>query len=197
MRIELRNDSVVIDGYVNAVARDSRPIRDKATGSRFVEQIVPGVFRRALEKNHVDLLLDHDEKRNLGSTETNLTLCEDEIGLRAHAEITDPEVIEKARKKKLRGWSFGFREKDASEEELQNGMKRRYVEEMELVEVSLIDEKKTPCYRGTSVEVRATGDEVIQSDVVEVRATYAEMQEKRAPVDYKKYKDRIKELEEK
>ena len=26
MRIEIRNDSVLIDGYVNAVARDSRPM---------------------------------------------------------------------------------------------------------------------------------------------------------------------------
>ena len=28
MRIEIRNDSVLIDGYVNAVARDSRPMLD-------------------------------------------------------------------------------------------------------------------------------------------------------------------------
>ena len=42
MRIELRADSVLIEGYVNAVARDSRPMRDRDTGQRFVEQIVPG-----------------------------------------------------------------------------------------------------------------------------------------------------------
>ena len=51
MRIELRADSVLIEGYVNAVARDSRPMRDRDTGQRFVEQIVPGAFRRALEQN--------------------------------------------------------------------------------------------------------------------------------------------------
>ena len=39
MRIELRADSVVIEGYVNAVARDSRPMRDRKTGKRFVEQL--------------------------------------------------------------------------------------------------------------------------------------------------------------
>ena len=44
MRIEIRNDSVLIDGYVNAVGRDSRPMRDRKTGERFVEQIVPGAF---------------------------------------------------------------------------------------------------------------------------------------------------------
>ena len=139
MRIELRADSVLIEGYVNAVARDSRPMRDKDTGQRFVEQIVPGAFRRALEQNEVDLLLDHDNNRKLGSTQTNLSLTEDAIGLKARAEITDPEVIQKAREKKLRGWSFGFHELDASEEDMPNGMKRRFVEDMKLVEVSPID----------------------------------------------------------
>ena len=110
MRVEIRSSKVIIDGYVNAVGRDSRPIRDRITGERFVEQIVPGAFKRALERNEVKLLLNHDENRVLGSTETNLTLYEDEIGLRAHAEVDDAEVVEKARLKKLRGWSFGFKE---------------------------------------------------------------------------------------
>lgn len=196
MQIELRNDKVVIDGYVNAVARDSRPIRDKNTGERFVEQIVPGAFRRALERNEVKLLLNHDENRALGSTQENLTLYEDDIGLRAHAEVDDPEVIEKARKKKLRGWSFGFREEGASEETMANGMKRRFVEDLELVEVSIIDERKIPCYRGTSIEARAEGKELITTEMLEVRASYVERKEDAPPADYSRYKNRIKELEE-
>ena len=196
MRIELRNDKVVIDGYVNAVARDSRPIRDRTTGERFVEQIVPGAFKRALECNEVLLLLNHDENRQLGSTATNLTLYEDEIGLRAHAEIEDAEVIKKARMKKLRGWSFGFKERGASEETMPSGMKRRFVEDMELVEVSIIDERKMPCYRGTSIEARAEGNEVITSDVVTTRADYVEEKKEPETVDYSRYKNRIKELEE-
>lgn len=195
MRIELRADSVLIEGYVNAVARDSRPMRDKGTGQRFVEQIVPGVFKRALEQNEVDLLLDHDENRKLGSTQTNLTLCEDAIGLKARAEITDPEVIQKARDKKLRGWSFGFYERDASEEDIPNGMKRRYIEEMQLVEVSLIDEKKVPCYAGTSIETRAEGKEILTAEPLEVRAEYAQVETPKETIDYSSYKNRIKNLE--
>lgn len=195
MRIELRADSVLIEGYVNAVARDSRPMRDKGTGQRFVEQIVPGAFKRALEQNEVDLLLDHDENRKLGSTQTNLTLCEDAIGLRARAEITDPEVIQKARDKKLRGWSFGFYERDASEEDIPNGMKRRYIEEMQLVEVSLIDEKKVPCYAGTSIETRAEGKEILTAEPLEVRAEYAQVETPKETIDYSSYKNRIKNLE--
>lgn len=195
MRIELRADSVLIEGYVNAVARDSRPMRDKGTGQRFVEQIVPGVFKRALGQNEVDLLLDHDENRKLGSTQTNLTLCEDAIGLKARAEITDPEVIQKARDKKLRGWSFGFYERDASEEDIPNGMKRRYIEEMQLVEVSLIDEKKVPCYAGTSIETRAEGKEILTAEPLEVRAEYAKVETPKETIDYSSYKNRIKNLE--
>lgn len=194
MRIEVRSDSVLIDGYVNAVARDSRPLRDK-NGQRYVEQIVPGVFKRALHKNEVKLLLNHDESRELGSTETNLTLQEDAIGLRATAEITDAEVVEKAKAGKLRGWSFGFYEKDASEEDVSNNLKRRFVEEMILVEVSIIDERKIPCYEGTSIETRAEGKEVIRADVLEVRADVVEEQ-KESSFDLSSYEKRIKDLEE-
>jgi HK97 family phage prohead protease len=195
MRVEIRSDSVLIEGYVNAVARDSRPIRDRKTGKRFVEQIVPGVFERAVRRNDVDLLLNHDTTRVLGSTKTNLTLYEDSIGLRARAEITDPEVIQKAREKKLRGWSFGFLERDASEEELPNGLQRRYVEDMVLKEVSIVDERKLPVYEGTSIETRAAGEEMLTPEPLEVRADYVEAQETKVSIDMSKYQNRIKELE--
>lgn len=195
MRIEIRADSVLIEGYVNAVARDSRPMRDRKTGKRFVEQIVPGVFERALRHNEVQLYLNHDRSRVLGSTSTNLELHEDSIGLHARAEVTDPEVIDKARKKKLRGWSFGFRERDASTEAITDSMERRYVEDMELIEVSIVDERKLPCYEGTSLEVRAEGETVLTPDPLEVRADYVEVETPKNPVDMSKYHNRIKELE--
>lgn len=118
MRIQIRSDSVEIEGYVNAVGRDSRPMKDRSTGERFVEQIVPGVFTRALTRNDVDLLLNHDQERVLGSTKTNLELTEDSIGLKARAIVTDKEVIEKARSGKLRGWSFGFYDRDSRNEDV-------------------------------------------------------------------------------
>ncbi|MBS5604578.1 MAG: HK97 family phage prohead protease [Enterocloster asparagiformis] len=195
MRIEIRADSVLIEGYVNAVARDSRPMRDRKTGKRFVEQIVPGVFERALRHNEVQLYLNHDRSRVLGSTSTNLELHEDSIGLHARAEVTDPEVIDKARKKKLRGWSFGFRERDASTEAITDAMERRYVEDMELIEVSIVDERKLPCYEGTSLEVRAEGETVLTPEPLEVRADYVEVDTPKPPTDMSKYHNRIKELE--
>lgn len=76
--------------------------------------------------------MNHDYSRELGSTKTNLQLFEDNIGLRAIAEITDAEVIEKAKKGELRGWSFGFIERAAKEEDTDSGLKRRFVEDMRM-----------------------------------------------------------------
>lgn len=199
-KIEVRSDSVIIDGYVNAVGRDSRAMTDKDTGEKYVEQIMPGAFMRALMANDkVDILLDHDANRKLGDTQSNLTLFEDAIGLKAHAEITDPEVVEEARDKKLRGWSFGFYPLDSSDEYTSNGTLRRFIEEMELVEVSLIDERMTPAYAGTSVEVRADGKQMSYSAPLEIRADYIDAVTVETPkktIDYSDYDKRIPKLME-
>lgn len=158
MEIQFRNDSVLIEGYVNAVARDSNPIFDQKTGRYFIEQISPGAFRKALERNKVLLLLNHKKERVLGSTESNLTLIEDNIGLKARAVITDEEIIRTARKQRLRGWSFGFVPWSTRTETRADGTECRVVEDMQLIEVSLIDRMSTPCYDGTSVEVRSSDD---------------------------------------
>lgn len=185
----MRSDSVLIDGYVNAVGRDSRPILNKG-GERFIEQIVPGAFTRALDRNNdVQLLLNHDPNRVLGSTKDVLQLYEDSIGLRAVCEVTDPEVVQKAKEKKLRGWSFGFKERASTEEETPKGMKRRFVEELDLKEISIIDERKVPCYAGTSIQTRADGEEVTETRAEETKAIYADVSE--PALDYSGYKNRI------
>lgn len=130
----------------------------------------------------------------MGSTKTNLQLFEDNIGLRAIAEITDAEVIQKAKNNELRGWSFGFIEKGASEEELTNGMKHRFVEEMDLREVSIIDKRKIPCYAATSIEMRSDGDEVIEVRTLETKVISSDQEEKKKPVNYSEYENRIKKL---
>lgn len=139
------------------------------------------------------ILLNHDYSRELGSTKTNLQLFEDNIGLRAIAEITDAEVIEKAKQKKLRGWSFGFIERAASEEELENGMKRRFVEDMDLREVSIVDDRKIPCYAATSIEMRADGDEVLEVRTLETSVVSSEP-EKKETIDYSDYEERMRKL---
>ena len=150
IRIEIRNNSINIDGYVNAVGRDSNKLAGPS--GIFIEQIVPKTFEKALEKtSEVKLLFNHKENRVLGTTKTNLKLYEDNIGLRAIATIEDEEVVKKAKENKLTGWSFGFVAlKDKWEET--NGINKRFIEDMELLEVSILD--KTPAYTGTSIETR-------------------------------------------
>ncbi|EJT5930500.1 HK97 family phage prohead protease [Clostridium perfringens] len=194
MRVEIRNNSIIIDGYVNAVARDSRLIPD-VKGS-FREQIVPKAFQRALEKaENVDILLNHDKNRKLGSTaEGTLELFEDNIGLRAIATITDAEVIEKAKKNELRGWSFGFYSVKDRWEDIEEGVQRRYVEDLELTEVSIVDNTKVPAYSATSIETRANEEVLTETRSLDSIVKIADNTNK---VDNSKYKEEIESLKRK
>jgi len=152
MRIEIRSDSVLLDGYVNAVGRESRIL--PSPKGNFRETIVPKTFERALSKGgSVDLLFNHLKERKLGSTsEGNLELREDNIGLRAIATVTDPDVISKAKSGDLKGWSFGFHSNKDTWTDGEDGVQKRMVEDLDLVEVSILD--KTPAYIATSIEAR-------------------------------------------
>lgn len=164
MKIEIRNDSVILDGYVNAVARDSKELKEG--GTSFIEQIEPQVFTRALNRaNNIFCLLDHNYSKVLGSTKDgNISLREDNIGLRATCTITNPEVIGKAKDNKLRGWSFGFIPLRQKIEKLKSGIEHRVVEEMNLFEVSIIDNEMIPAYDGTSIEERSEKIQIRTSD---------------------------------
>lgn len=193
VRIEIRSDSVLLDGYVNAVDRDSKPIIT-AIG-KCVERIEPRAFEKALARaENVDLLLDHDKNKKLGSTkEGNLELFEDNIGLRAIATVTDPEVMQKAKDKKLKGWSFGmYANKDRIEERADN-IPRRYVEDLDLFEVSIIDDRMSPCYIGTTIEQRADKEVVTEQRGDEFRAVTEDRTPKQ-DFDYSKYEFTIKQL---
>ncbi len=162
MKIEIRDDSILIDGYVNAVERYSKPLYD--TRGKFIEKIMPTVFQRAIEKSkNINVLLNHDKNRKLADTKSGKAkLYEDNIGLRATVEIDDEEVIEKAKEGKLRGWSFGFVCLKQNREKNKDGMEERTVREIELKEVSIIDDRKSPAYIGTSIEVRDDRMELIE-----------------------------------
>ena len=158
MKIEIRADnSVHIEGYVNAVERDSNIINVPSVG-RCVEQIRAGAFTQALNSGaDVDILENHSRK--LGSiSQGNLSLHEDNIGLRASTDITDADIVGKARRGELKGWSFGFVCTDSEIEQRSGNVPRRIVKALSLSEVSLIDGAYKPCYNGTLVEVRSEGN---------------------------------------
>lgn len=172
MEIEIRSaDEVVISGYVNAVERDSRimPKGKGATAVRsFVERVKAGVFRNAIAsaKKPIELRMNHSKV--LCDTSSGLTLYEDNIGLHASAVVHDPEVVEKARRKELRGWSFGFVSEGESWDK-SGEIDRRTLEKIDLKEVTITD--RTPAYVGTSIETRDD-----EADVIETRGTEDEIQ---------------------
>lgn len=157
MNIRVTKDSVELDGYVNAVERLSKPLKDRL--GEFVERVKVGAFKRALERaDDVRILLNHDWSRDLGGIKDgNLELHEDAIGLHARAVITDKEVVEQAKRGELRGWSFGFTDRDVEQGE-ENGITVRNVKDLDLYEVSLINRSRVPAYDGTLVAVRSADD---------------------------------------
>lgn len=225
MKVNIRADSVEIEGYVNAIERNSKPLFSRV--GRFIERICKGAFKKALKRNDdVHILLNHDWNRDLGSTKKgNLELEEDNIGLKARAIITDPDVIQKARNGDLVGWSFGFQDREV-ENTIERGIPHRAVKDLDLAEVSILDRTKKPAYDGTLImardnveELHFRGEDFI--DEVSIREeTAKEMQttandkkeednemkdneEKEEPkqqevveIDYSKYEEMIKEMKE-
>ena len=144
LQIEIRSSNeAVISGYVNAVERDSRimPKGKGATAVRsFVERVRAGTFDKAIKRGTpIELRFNHD--KIIGDTTSNLELYEDNIGLYARAIISDTQVIEKAQRGELRGWSFGFIAEGETWDK-EGEIDRRTLEDIDLKEVSILD--KTP-----------------------------------------------------
>ena len=164
MEIKIRNDSVEVEGYVNAVERKSRPLMSRM--GRFIERICKGAFKKSIERNDdVRLLLNHDPNKDLGGTrDGNLELTEDNIGLHARATISDKDVVQKAKNGDLVGWSFGFLDRDVEQKRDEDGIPLRDVKDLDLKEVSLLDRTKTPAYDGTLVSIRSEEESIFFGD---------------------------------
>lgn len=199
MNIRIKDDTVEIDGYVNAVERLSKPLTDRL--GKFIERVKVGAFKKALERaEDVRILLNHDWDRDLGGTKDGtLELKEDAIGLHARATIKDKEVAEMAKRGDLVGWSFGFTDRDVEQGE-ENGLTVRNVKDLDLYEVSLISRGKIPAYDGTLVAVRTADDSTSLNiaDITEsnLRVEEQEVKKDNEPikVDYTKYKEMLEEM---
>lgn len=199
MKINIREDSVEIEGYVNAIERLSKPLMSRM--GQFVERICKGAFKKALKRNDdVKILLNHDWNKNLGSTrQGNLELEEDNIGLHARATISDPEVVEKAKRGDLVGWSFGFTDRDVDNKIIE-GMPTRAVKDLDLYEVSILDRTKSPAYDGTLIATREeTSENHFIGDNFVDEVNYTTEQENSLKIDSSEPKEetRADEQEEK
>lgn len=222
MKVNIRADHVEIEGYVNAVERNSKTLRDRI--GEFVERVCKGAFKKALKRNDdIKILLNHDATRELGSTKQgNLELKEDNIGLHARATIYDKEVIDDARNNRLVGWSFGFHDIDV-DRSMHEGVVYRTIRDLDLREVSILNNKKSPAYEGTLIMARADDsddrlllrsedfiDEVVVREEISKEDKKEEDNEmknndnKEEPkqqkvvkeIDYSKYENMIKEMKE-
>ena len=201
MKVTVRNDSVMIEGYVNAIERNSKPLMSRI--GQFIERICKGAFTKAINRNEeIFIMLNHDWDRILGSTKQgNLTLTEDSIGLRATATITDAEVIAKAKRGDLVGWSFGFNDIDV-EQTFEAGYPLRKVKDLDLKEVSILDRSKSPAYEGTLITARSEEDmqfrsEAFMDEVELVDETREETQPEQAKpdkIDYSNYEEMIADM---
>ena len=201
MQVRIKDDSVEIEGYVNAVERKSKPLMSRI--GQFVERICKGAFKRAIERNDdIRLLLNHDWERDLGGTKDgNLELVEDNIGLHARATITDRDVVQKARNGQLVGWSFGFTDRDVENHD-ENGIPTRDVKDLDLYEVSILDRSKRPAYDGTLVSVRSDDTiqyhgYVLEQEIEtrdETRQEQPQQEETPAAIDYSQYDQMIAEM---
>lgn len=214
MNVNIRQDHVEIEGYVNAVERNSKPLKSRM--GQFIERICKGAFKNAIKRNEdIHILLNHDWNRDLGSTKQgNLELEEDNIGLKARAKITDEEIIEKARRGDLVGWSFGFSDIDV-ENTVEHEMPVRAVKEMDLYEVSILDRAAKPAYEGNLITARSENNEIqYRSEPFIDKVVIKEIREEKPPektnepegpektepeeevkkIDYSKYENIIKEM---
>ena len=154
MKLQLRNGGLELEGYINVTNRPSEVLSDK--DGKFIEVVRSGVWSRAIKQRKINLLYNHRADRKLGDTNTNLELVEDSIGCKFRAFVTDVDIIERARKGLLKSCSFGFLPVRQTKKFI-DGMEHRYLEEIELFEVSLLD--IAPAYSGCSINIRSEEQE--------------------------------------
>jgi len=65
---------------------------------------------------------------------------------------------------------------------------------LDLREVSIIDDRKQPCYIATSIEMRAGEEETLQIRSEEFNAEYIGFEDKKKPIDYSEIEKKIKDL---
>lgn len=157
----LEEGKLKVGGYINVTERQSEMLFSQQRNKWFKETMKKGVFQRAIDNaKEIPLLLEHDWSQKLANTnDGTLELVEDNIGLKFRAIIENKEIYDQVEAGLINACSFGFRALHQSIEGVNERFERRYVDEIELKEVSLV---KKPAYVGSLVETRAMLEEEIK-----------------------------------
>lgn len=193
LKIEIRADGARITGYVNVTGKKSRPVQ--TPHGKCVEIIEERAFSEAIDRaGDVSVTVDHDKTHIYASTSASTcTLKEDAIGLHADVLITDQNIIELAKKGKIRGWSFGMYNVVDSLEQRADDIPIRHVKKLDLDHIALVVKRK-PVYSATSVELRADIETDIETRSHEDEIELKMVETPKKPVDLSQYNHRINKL---
>lgn len=116
VNLEIRSSNLEerkLEGYAAVFSDEYTKLRDR-WGDTFYEKISPGAFLKTLADRTKDkfMLINHDWNKVVGRTNSNLTLEEDEKGLRFELSIPATsdgnDLLENVRLGLIKGCSFGF-----------------------------------------------------------------------------------------
>lgn len=157
MNIEVRADGARITGYVNVTEKKSRPVITPR--GKVIEEIEPRAFAEAISRaGNITVTVDHDKSHIYASTDDGtVTLKEDAIGLHADVLIKDKDLIELAKKGKIRGWSFGMYNVKDSMEERAGDLPIRHIKALDLDHLTLVVKKKPDLLRNFCGTARGRG----------------------------------------
>lgn len=147
--------TITVEGYA--------ALFDKPTdiGGVFTEVISRGAFKSALDRrDDVEFLINHGGLPLARSTAGNLTMIEDNVGLKIRAQLdpADPDVqriVPKMRAGMLDQMSFAFRALDQVWDTPGDGQDIRRIKDVQLFDVSIVNRG---AYPETSIALRSRDD---------------------------------------
>lgn len=150
-----------VSGYVNKTNQWSQTLGKQ---KKFVERILPGAFRKAIQTgNEIHFLAEHDNAKILSSTRNgSLSLREDENGLFMEATISDTswgrDYHTLITDGIIKNMSFGMQVLKDSWKKLADGTYERSISDIYLAEVSAV---RNPAYVQSTIQA-ARSIEVIE-----------------------------------
>lgn len=150
-------ESRKIEGYAAVFNDDYTKLQDR-WGDAFYEKISRGAFLKTLASKERDkfMLLNHDWNKVVGRTNSNLTLEEDDHGLRFSLEVPNTsdgnDLLENVRLGLIKGCSFGFNIVDSKSRWDDDWTFYRDITEVDLFEVTATP---IPAYGDTEIAARS------------------------------------------
>lgn len=160
VNLEIRSTNVEerkLEGYAAVFGENYTLLRDR-WGEKFYERIMPGAFKDTISERADDIfmLINHDWNKVVGRSNSNLTLEEDEKGLRF--ELTVPnttdgnDLLENVKNGLIRGCSFGF---NITDEETRWDEKWNFYRDITKVELFEVTATPIPAYSDTEIAARS------------------------------------------